>query len=79
MRIYNSRTRTKEEFTPIVPGKVSAEQYDEFVRDTVNFLSYVAEPVQSQRVSLGIWVILFLLTFTAIAHALYKEYWKDVK
>ena len=64
---------------PIVPGKVSAEQYDEFVRDTVNFLSYVAEPVQSQRVSLGIWVILFLLTFTAIAHALYKEYWKDVK
>ena len=57
---------------------MNAEEYDGFVRDTVAFLSYVGEPAQIQRHSLGIWVVLFLLVFTWLAWLLKKEYWKDV-
>ena len=65
-------------FQPGVPGKLTAEQYDDFVRDTVNFLDYVGEPAQADRRQMGIWVVLFLLAFTWIAWLLKKEYWKDV-
>ena len=72
-------TREFEKFEPGVPGSVTAEQYDEFVRDTVNFLQYVGDPSQLQREGMGIWVVLFLLMFTGIAYLLKKEYWKDVR
>jgi ubiquinol-cytochrome c reductase cytochrome c1 subunit len=62
-----------------VPGEMPAATYDSFVRDTVAFLEYVAEPAKAKRLSLGVWVILFLLMFTAFSWFLYKEYWKDVK
>src|SRR5687768_18471151 len=45
-----------EKFEPGIVGSLSAEQYDEFVRDTVNFLQYVGDPSQVERQSLGIWV-----------------------
>jgi len=64
---------------PGLPGEMPAATYDSFVRDTVAFLEYVAEPAKAKRLSLGIWVILFLLMFTAFCWFLYKEYWKDVK
>lgn len=64
---------------PGQPGELSAEQYAEFVRDTVNFLDYVGEPVKAQREKLGVWVILFLLLLWGLAYLLKKEYWKDVK
>ncbi len=41
-------------------------------------LAYVGEPAQTQRVDIGIWVVLFLLAFTWLAWLLKKEYWKDV-
>jgi len=72
-------TREFKIFEPGVPGSVTAQQYDDFVRDTVNFLQYVGDPAQLQREGLGIWVVLFLLTFTGIAYLLKKEYWKDVR
>jgi ubiquinol-cytochrome c reductase cytochrome c1 subunit len=62
-----------------VAGDLPAAAYDSFVRDTVAFLEYVAEPAKARRESLGVWVILFLLMFAAFAWFLYKEYWKDVK
>jgi ubiquinol-cytochrome c reductase cytochrome c1 subunit len=68
-----------KEFTLASPGKLTPEQYDEFVRDTVNFLDYIGEPVQAKRQSLGFVVIAFLVFFTLLAYALKKEYWKDVK
>ena len=67
-----------EKFELAQPGSLSPEKYDEFVRDTVNFLQYIGEPVESQRRDLGVWVTLFLLVFTAFAYLLYKEYWRDV-
>ena len=68
-----------ESFELVEPGQLSPEAYDDFVRDTVNFLEYVGEPAKAERQSLGVWVILFLLVFTGFAYLLKQEYWKDVK
>ena len=68
-----------EGFEQLEPGQLTAAQYDEFVRDTVNFLEYAGEPYKAKRISLGVWVTLFLLLFTALAYLLKKEYWRDVK
>lgn len=63
---------------PGSPGTMSAENYAEFVRDTVNFLEYIGEPVQVKRRDLGVWVTLFLLVFTGFAFLLKREYFRDI-
>jgi len=68
-----------KEFKLASPGRLDPEQYDSFVRDTVNFLDYIGEPVQAKRQALGYAVIAFLVFFTLLCYALKKEYWKDVK
>jgi ubiquinol-cytochrome c reductase cytochrome c1 subunit len=68
-----------KEFKLATPGKLSPEEFDAWVRDTVNFLVYIGEPAQLQRRALGFPVIAFLVLFTILAWALKKEYWKDVK
>jgi ubiquinol-cytochrome c reductase cytochrome c1 subunit len=67
-----------DKFELVQPGTLSPEKYDDFVRDTVNFLQYIGEPIEVERRDLGVWVILFLLVFTAFSYLLYKEYWRDV-
>jgi ubiquinol-cytochrome c reductase cytochrome c1 subunit len=61
------------------PGQLSEEEYDEVVRDIVNFLDYIGEPMQLERESLGIRVIAFLLVLLLISYMLKKEIWKDVE
>ena len=68
-----------EHFEPVTSGSMDAEEYDEFVRDTVNFLAYIAEPIRSERRVIGTWVIIYLLVFMVIAIMLKKQIWKDVK
>jgi ubiquinol-cytochrome c reductase cytochrome c1 subunit len=68
-----------DKFEVETPGSLSAAEYDQFVGDIVNFLQYVGEPVQAKRQQLGVWVVLFLLLFTAFAYLLKQEYWKDVR
>jgi len=63
----------------IQPGKMSAEQYDDAVRDIVNFLNYMGEPTKQARLKLGKWVLLYLLILFVVVWLLKKEYWKDVK
>jgi len=70
--------RVFDHFEMVAPGRLSAAQYDAFVRDTVNFLDYVSEPAQAARRALGVWVVLFLLVFTWLAWLVKREYWKDV-
>ena len=60
-------------------GKLSPEEFDGFVRDTVNFLEYIGEPAQLQRRAIGFRVLGFLLVLFLLAYALKQEYWKDVK
>jgi ubiquinol-cytochrome c reductase cytochrome c1 subunit len=67
-----------ERFEMVAPGRLTPAEFDAFVRDTVNFLDYVGEPAQQARRSIGLWVVLFLLVFTAFAWMLKKEFWKDV-
>ena len=67
-----------DHFETLAPGRLSAAEYDGFVRDTVNFLDYVSEPTQAARRALGVWVVLFLLLFTWLAWLMKREYWKDV-
>jgi ubiquinol-cytochrome c reductase cytochrome c1 subunit len=62
----------------MTPGALKPEEYDQFVRDIVNFLDYAGEPVKDRRQSMGVFVILFLLVFFVFAYLLKKEYWKDV-
>ena len=62
----------------MTPGAMKPEEYDQFVRDIVNFLDYAGEPVKDKRQSMGVFVTLFLLVFFVFAYLLKKEYWKDV-
>lgn len=59
-------------------GEQSAPDFDRTVRDLVNFLAYMGEPIKHERKALGIKVLLFLLVFFVVAYLLKKEYWKDV-
>jgi ubiquinol-cytochrome c reductase cytochrome c1 subunit len=72
-------TRHFEGFEMLSEGSLDAEGYDEFVRDTVNFLVYIAEPIRSERRTLGVWVLMYLIFFWIIAVMLKKQIWKDVK
>lgn len=74
-----SVTTTFEGFEQLTVGKMDSEDYDEFVRDTVNFLAYIAEPVRSERRKLGVWVLMFLAFFLILSRMLKKQIWKDVK
>jgi ubiquinol-cytochrome c reductase cytochrome c1 subunit len=68
-----------EGFEHVAAGSLDAEDFDEFVRDTVNFLAYIAEPIRSDRRKLGVWVLMYLIVFWIIALMLKKQIWKDVK
>lgn len=59
-------------------GTMSAEEFDKSVNDIVNFLVYAGEPMQLERISMGKYVLFFILLFGVIAYLLKKEYWKDV-
>ena len=72
------RPQEFEGFEPVLAGSMTAEEYDLFVRDTVNFLEYISEPVRSTRRVLGVWVLMFLGFFLIIAIMLKKQIWKDV-
>lgn len=60
-------------------GAMKAEEFDQVVLDLVNFMVYASEPSQYSRLSMGKYVIFFLLILTVILFKLKKEYWKDIK
>ena len=65
-------------FEPLTSGSMSTGEFDSFVRDTVNFLEYISEPVRSKRRAMGVWVLIFLAFFWVIASMLKNQIWKDV-
>mgnify|MGYP001811860989 CR=1 FL=1 len=66
-------------FEQLSAGSLDAEEYDEFVRDTTNFLAFIAEPIRQDRRKLGVWVLMFLIFFFVLAAQLKKQIWKDVE
>ena len=68
-----------EGFEQATSGTMDADEYDDFVRDTVNFLAYISEPIRTDRRKLGVWLLMYLIVFLVIAAMLKKQIWKDVK
>ena len=66
-------------FELVIDGSMDGEDFDDFVRDTVNFLVFIAEPIRSERRKLGVWVLMFLIFFWILSVMLKKQIWKDVK
>lgn len=64
-------------FKPLAPQL--ARQYDSDIADLVAYLVFMTEPVRTDRVRIGVWVLLFLALFTVVAWRLNAVYWKDVK
>ena len=60
-------------------GSMSAAEYDRYVADLVNYMTYMAEPVRTQRTQLGVLALFFLVIAFFITLWLKNEYWKDVK
>ena len=61
----------------VSPG--TSANFDRDAADLVNYLTWMAEPVQNTRVRIGVGVLLFLLVLTLIFWRLNKAYWKDVE
>src|SRR5690606_35912001 len=74
---YSGSPSDKVTFTPV--NASAAASFDSQVADLANFLGWMAEPVQLERKRLGVWVLLFLFLFFAVAWRLNAVYWKDVK
>ncbi|MBL4661431.1 MAG: cytochrome c1 [Alcanivoracaceae bacterium] len=71
-------THPFKEFSKVTEGSMSDEEFDNTVRDIVNFLDYTAEPAKLIRLAYAPWVMLFLVIFTFLAYMLKKNYFKDV-
>jgi len=79
---YNGDTREVkllDHLQIISDGMMSQPEFESSVRDIVNFLSYVGEPIKVTRVRTGLLVWLFLILFLVVAYQLKKEYWRDIK
>jgi ubiquinol-cytochrome c reductase cytochrome c1 subunit len=82
--VYETHVVDGEEVTKVVgvesdgSGEMNTEEYDNAVRDLVNFLEYSGDPVKLERHALGWWVMGFLVIFAIVVVLLKKEYWRDV-
>ncbi|MCZ4294345.1 cytochrome c1 [Vibrio sinaloensis] len=82
--VYETHVVDGKEVTKVVgveadgSGELNREEYDNAVRDLVNFLEYSGDPVKLERHALGWWVMGFLIIFTIVVVLLKKEYWRDV-
>lgn len=77
----NMKTRTIKAFSHFATaseGTMSEKQFDGVVRDIVNFLDYIGEPIKTTRKKMGVWVIFYLLILFGFTYFLKKEIWKDV-
>lgn len=59
-------------------GTMTPEEYDQAMYDLVNFLAYVAEPMQEDRKRIGVYVLLFISLLFLFTYLLSREYWKDI-
>jgi ubiquinol-cytochrome c reductase cytochrome c1 subunit len=60
------------------PGAQTQAQYDNTVRDLVNYLVWMGEPDQLYRKHAGIVVLFVLIVLLFLTRLLYKNFWKDV-
>ncbi len=83
--VYESKTENGHEvkifkgWQQDSPGLMTPLQYDQAVGDLVNYMQWMAEPAQGNRVRIGVWVLLFLCVLTFFAWRLNAAFWKNVK
>jgi ubiquinol-cytochrome c reductase cytochrome c1 subunit len=74
-----STVKQIEHLQQITDGTMTQQQFQHMVGDITNFLAYAAEPAQTERTAMGLWVLGFMLVFAIIAYLLKREFWRDVK
>jgi ubiquinol-cytochrome c reductase cytochrome c1 subunit len=60
------------------PGALTNVEYERFASDLVNYLDYISEPVKSERINIGIVVLIYLGVLFALVYALKRDYWKEI-
>ncbi len=83
--VYETRVNAKGDQERVIvdmklvePGKQTAKEFKQTIRDLVTFMVYMAEPAELERHRLGFWVLAFLFVLLMISYALKHEYWRDV-
>jgi ubiquinol-cytochrome c reductase cytochrome c1 subunit len=66
-------------FEQLTPGSLSPAEYNSAIADLVAYMQWMGEPAQTQRIRLGVWVLMFLGIMTVFAWRLNASFWKDVK
>ncbi|MEM7359776.1 MAG: cytochrome c1 [Pseudomonadota bacterium] len=74
----NYRIVGDAKFELVHPGMMTPDEFDVAMADLTAFLTYLAEPAQLQRHSLGVYTIAFLIILMGLCYLLKKEYWRDV-
>src|SRR5207249_5313371 len=64
-------------FKPV--DALRARQFDSDVADLVAYLVFMTDPSAAVRVSMGVWVLLFVGLFAVSAWWLNRTYWRDVR
>lgn len=77
-RVAGRKPNCPELFTFPGTGLYSVEQFDQAAYDLANFLHYMGDPSREIRMSMGGYVIGFLVILMILAYFLKREYWKDV-
>ncbi|RBP53330.1 cytochrome c1 [Arenicella xantha] len=59
-------------------GKMTPAEFDKSIADLTGFLTYLGEPAQLQRKTIGVYTLTFLIILLLLCMLLKKEYWRDV-
>lgn len=65
--------------TEAIGGELTDQEYDQMIKDLTGFLAYSAEPIQTTRKRMGLWVLFYVAILFVLAVLLKREYWKDVQ
>ena len=71
-------TRTVHKLELESKGRLDPLEYDRLVADLVNYMTYMSEPAQNDRVTIGLYALIVLSVLIGLAYALKKSYWQDV-
>jgi ubiquinol-cytochrome c reductase cytochrome c1 subunit len=70
--------RTVEQLALDKKGTLDPNQYDRLVADLVNYMTYMAEPAQNDRITIGLYALIVLSVLIGLSYALKKAFWTDV-
>ena len=62
----------------VKPGQLSKDEYDEDITDLVSFMTWMSEPDQGIRTTIGWFVLAVLAVLAVLTYLLKRAIWKDV-